>query len=258
MLNDFRRPEAHGIATSPILRCRGVRKRFQWHDRNLSLKKSLTQAFKPGDESGSWELFSDISFEVARGEQVGFIGRNGSGKTTLLRLIAGIYPPTSGTIEVSSHRVLALLELGVGFYPDLSGKENIRLNWVFNGLRLAELADKFDDIVEFSGVRKFLDTPLKYYSSGMRARLGFSIASHADPDLLIIDEVLAVGDSEFQTKCRRRIAELCKSGTTLLLVSHNLHDVVEMCGRALWIDKGSIAYDGDSTVAVQRYLGNAA
>ena len=250
-------PQSLAVAAPPVVRCRAVRKSFRWHDRNLSLKKSITRVLKPGDETGTWELFSNISFEIARGEQVGLIGRNGCGKTTLLRLIAGIYPPSSGTIEVNSQRVLALLELGVGFYPDLSGRENIRLNWVFNGFRLEELGGKFDDIVEFSGVRKFLDSPLKFYSAGMRARLGFSIAAHADPELLIVDEILAVGDSEFQTKCRERIAELCLSGTTLLLVSHNPDDIVETCRRALWIEKGSIAFDGDSAIAVQQYLGTS-
>ena len=244
--------------TTPVVRCRDVSKRFRWYDRNLSLKKTVTQAFRPADDIGTWELFSNLSFEISRGEQVGFIGRNGCGKTTLLRLIAGIYPPSSGTIEVEPCRVLALLELGVGFYPDLTGKENIRLNWVFNGLRREELAHRFDDIVEFSGVRRFLDTPLKYYSSGMKARLGFSIASHADPDILIVDEVLAVGDAEFQDKCRGRIMDLCQSGTTLLLVSHNPHDIVGMCRRAIWIEKGSIAFDGDSDVAIQHYLGTDA
>jgi lipopolysaccharide transport system ATP-binding protein len=243
------------ISVQPIVRCRNVRKRFQWHDRNLSLKKVFSQILRPDTDAGTWELFSDISFEVARGERIGFVGKNGCGKTTLLRLIAGIYPPTGGTIEVNSRRVLALLELGVGFYPDLTGTENIRLNWVFNGLRLRELAAKLEEIVEFSGVRKFLDTPLKFYSSGMKARLGFAIASHADPELLIVDEVLAVGDSEFQSRCRARIKELCASGTTLLLVSHSAHDIMETCGRAIWIDNGGIAYDGDPATALQRYLG---
>jgi ABC-type polysaccharide/polyol phosphate transport system ATPase subunit len=243
------------MPVQPIVRCRNVSKRFHWHDRNLSLKKGLTQVFKPDHEAGTWQLFSDLSFDVARGERIGFIGRNGCGKTTLLRLIAGIYPPSSGTIEVHSQRVLALLELGVGFYPDLTGTENIRLNWVFNGLRLQELAQKFQRIVDFSGVGKFLETPLKYYSSGMKARLGFAIASHADPDLLIVDEVLAVGDSEFQAKCRTRIRELCSSGTTLLLVSHNPQDVTEICGRAIWIEKGTIAYDGDPATAIDMYAG---
>ena len=238
----------------PIVRFSNVSKRFQWHERNLSLKRAFVHAFSRANTSDEWLVLSNVSFDIAAGERVGIIGRNGSGKTTLLRLVTGIYTPTSGSIEVKAKRPFALLELGVGFYPDLSGRENIRLNWVFNGLSLTELAHRFDDIAEFSGVSRFLDTPLKYYSSGMRARLGFSIAAHADPDLLIVDEVLAVGDAEFQGKCRERIRQLCSQGTTLLLVSHNPHDVEEMCQRAIWLNAGSVAFDGSPDLGVQHYM----
>jgi ABC-2 type transport system ATP-binding protein len=243
---------------NPIVRCSGVSKRFQWHEKNLSLKKVFAHAFRRPGPGQDWELLSNVNFEIEPGEKVGIIGRNGSGKTSLLRLIAGIYAPTSGTIEVNAKRSLALLELGVGFYADLSGRENIRLNWVFHGLSLAELSRKFDDITGFSGVGRFLDTPLKFYSSGMKARLGFSIAVHADPDLLMVDEVLAVGDAEFQGKCRERMSQLCSEGTTLLLVSHNHQDVEEMCDRVIWLNAGSIAYDGPPHLGVQQYMETSA
>lgn len=237
----------------PIVRCTDISKRFRWHERNLSLKKAFAGAFTPRTAAEEWELLSNLTFDIEAGDRVGIIGRNGSGKTTLLRIIAGIYPPSSGSIEVHAKRSLALLELGVGFYPDLSGRENIRLNWVFNGLSLAELAGTFDAIVEFSGIGRSLQVPLKFYSSGMRARLGFAIAVHASPDLLIVDEVLAVGDADFQAKCRARIRQLCSEGTTLLLVSHNPNDVRDICSRAIWLNGGSIGFDGDPALAVRHY-----
>jgi len=150
--------------------------------------------------------------------------------------------------------MLALIELGVGFYKDLTGKENIKLNWVFNGLPKAELKTKFDEIVTFSGIEDFLNTPIKYYSSGMVARLGFSIAIHANPDLLIVDEVLVVGDAEFQRKCFNKIEEVCKSGTTLILVTHNLNDISKICDRAIWINDGYIQSDGDVPGTVRKYF----
>jgi lipopolysaccharide transport system ATP-binding protein len=152
--------------------------------------------------------------------------------------------------------MLALLELGVGFYKDLTGKENIKLNWVFNGLPKSELKKKFDSIVAFSGVEDFLNTPLKYYSSGMVSRLGFSIAIHAEPDLLIIDEVLSVGDAEFQKKCYNEIERLCNNGITLIFVSHNTTDVEKICNRGLWINEGSICFDGPVRKATSIYLEN--
>lgn len=237
----------------PIIQCSNVSKSFRWRDRNLSLKRFFTSAFRRTGSGHDWEVLEGITFSINRGERVAIVGQNGSGKTTLLRMIAGIYKPSSGLVKVSAKRALALLELGVGFYPDLTGRENVRLNWVFNGLGLKELAPKFQEIVEFSGIGASLDTQLKYYSSGMRARLGFAIAAHADPDLLVMDEVLAVGDASFQTKCRNRVSELCSAGTTLLLVSHNPSDVLQMCTRALWLNQGSVAFDGPPEAALSHY-----
>ena len=231
-----------------------VSKRLRRHARPTSLKASVTKALRRHREDDNWEVLSDISAEIGRGERVGIVGNNGAGKTTLLKLIAGIFAPDSGVIAVQSSRILALLELGVGFYPDLTGRENVRLNWVFNGIPLAELRGQFDNIVAFSGIEKFLDTPLKYYSSGMRSRLGFSIAAHARPEVLIVDEVLAVGDAAFQEQCYERIAQLCDSGVTLLFVSHNPDEVKRMCGRALLLDQGRVAFDGEPAEAVRLHL----
>lgn len=236
------------------IQCKNVSKKFRWYERNLSIKESFVRLFKKSGEKGEWYVLKDINLSINIGERVGIIGRNGSGKTTLLKLFANIYVPNEGIVEVNSKRRLALLELGVGFYPDLTGLENITLNWLFNGLSKNELKDKFDTIVNFAGIEKFINTPLKYYSSGMRARLGFSIAINADPDLLIIDEILAVGDAEFQKKCYEEIEKLSKKGITLIFISHNLNDIRHVCERGIWLDNGKIAYDGDINMAIEKYL----
>jgi ABC-2 type transport system ATP-binding protein len=236
-----------------VVSCNNLSKKFRWYERHFSLKRSFANLWKSPEKIWEWYVLKDINFSVREGERVGIIGRNGCGKTTLLKIITGIYRQSSGNYIINSKRRLALIELGVGFYPDLTGKENIRLNWVFNGLPRAELSQCFDDIVEFAGNEKFLETPLKYYSSGMVARLGFAIASHANPDLLIVDEVLAVGDAEFQNKCYNKIDQLCSNGVTLILVSHNVRDIEQICERAIWIDKGVIQYDGYVEDAVYAY-----
>jgi len=236
------------------IQCKNVSKKFRWYERNLSVKESFVRLFKKSGEKGEWYVLKNINLSINIGERVGIIGRNGSGKTTLLKLFANIYVPNEGIVEVNSKRRLALLELGVGFYPDLTGLENITLNWLFNGLSKNELKDKCDTIVNFAGIEKFINTPLKYYSSGMRARLGFSIAINADPDLLIIDEILAVGDAEFQKKCYEEIEKLSKKGITLIFISHNLNDIRHVCERGIWLDNGKIAYDGDINMAIEKYL----
>lgn len=236
--------------------CRNISKKFRWYDINGSLKTSFVKFFDKSKKIWEWYVLKDLNLEIKNGERVGIIGKNGCGKSTLLKMMAGIYQPSSGKIINSSKRMLALIELGAGFYYDLPGKENITLNWVFNGLPKSELKQRFDEIVEFSGVGDFLNTPLKYYSSGMAARLGFSVAIHANPDLLIVDEVLTVGDAEFQKKCYEKIEELCKSGTTLILVSHNLTDVSRICDRAVWLNEGSVQTDGQSQDTIKKYLTN--
>lgn len=195
----------------------------------------------------------DITFEVNRGEAFGVIGRNGSGKSTLLKLISGILKPTTGGVVVDG-RVSALIELGAGFHPEISGRENIVINGIMLGLTKREIEKKFDRIVEFAGIGKYLDQPVKTYSSGMYVRLGFAVAVHVDPDILLIDEVLAVGDEEFSQKCIAKIQELKYRGVTMLFVTHQLDHVRNLCDRALWLDGGRVAGIGDPVRIVDDYL----
>lgn len=236
-----------------ILSVESVNKVFRKYENSESLKHTFTQLLKKEKDANSWDILKNISFSVKRGERIGIIGNNGAGKSTLLKIIAGIYAPTKGSVINYARRMLALVELGAGFYPNLTGRENIKLNWLFNGLPKSELKNKYESIVEFSGLEKFIDTPLKYYSSGMLSRLGFATAIHADPDLLILDEVLAVGDKEFQSKCISKINELCGSGAALLLVSHNMSDILNNCDRVIWLDKTMIANDGPAYETVKLY-----
>ncbi len=195
----------------------------------------------------------DLSFEVAAGEMVGVVGPNGSGKSTLLKLLAGIVRPTRGSVEVRG-RLAALLELGAGFHPEISGRENIEIIGLLLGLSRRQIAARFDEIVRFAEIEEFLDAPLKTYSSGMAVRLGFSIAAHSDPDVLLVDEVLAVGDEAFSHRCLEKFAEFERAGKTLLVVSHDLALVSQRCRRAIWLDRGRLQADGpaDETVALYR------
>jgi len=185
----------------------------------------------------------DVSFEVERGEALGIIGHNGAGKSTILKLLANITAPTSGEITING-RLSALIEVGSGFHPELSGRENVFLSGSILGMRRAEISAKLDSIVEFAGVRQFIDTPVKRYSSGMYVRLGFAIAAHLDPDILLLDEVLAVGDATFQAKCMQRIKELEAAGTTIVFISHDLTAVERVCDRVLLMNKGKIVANG--------------
>ena len=194
----------------------------------------------------------DLSFEVAAGEMVGVIGPNGSGKSTLLKLLAGIVRPTRGSVEVRG-RLAALLELGAGFHPEISGRENIEINGLLLGLSRRQIAERFDAIVRFAELEEFLDAPLKTYSSGMAVRLGFSIAAHSDPDVLLVDEVLAVGDEAFSHRCLEKFAEFERAGKTILVVSHDLALVSERCRRAIWLDRGRLQADGPARETVALY-----
>ena len=236
-----------------VVECNKLSKKFRCYEQNFSLKIYFANLLKPPTKVWEWYVLKDIVLNIQKGERVGIIGKNGCGKSSLLKLITGIYSPTSGSCQIYANRKLALIELGVGFYYDLTGRKNIRLNWVLNGLPRLELKQNFESIIEFAGIEKFLDTPLKYYSSGMVARLGFAIACHAQPDLLIVDEVLAVGDAEFQKKCYEKIEQLCATGVTLILVSHNTNDIEQICDRAVWIDSGVIKFDGNVTKAISNY-----
>lgn len=199
-----------------------------------------------------WAL-KDVSFEVEEGEVVGIIGRNGAGKSTLLKVLSKITHPTSGEMNVRG-RVASLLEVGTGFHSELTGRENIYLNGSILGMTKKEIDAKFDDIVAFSGVEKFIDTPIKRYSSGMGLRLGFAVAAHLNPDVLLVDEVLAVGDAGFQKKCLGRMEKLRGEGRTVLFVSHNMSAIENLCPRTIWIHNGKIQQDGDTRDVIHAYL----
>jgi len=204
------------------------------------------------DSDYVWAL-KDVSFEVKRGEVVGIIGRNGAGKTTLLKVLSRITEPTSGYAEVRG-RVGSLLEVGTGFHPELTGRENIYLNGAILGMKKAEIDRKFDEMVAFAEVEKFIDTPVKFYSSGMGVRLAFAVAAHLDPEILLVDEVLAVGDAAFQKKCLGKMGEVAGEGRTVLFVSHNMAAIQGLCGKAVWVDAGRIKLIGTPEEAIARYI----
>jgi lipopolysaccharide transport system ATP-binding protein len=205
-----------------------------------------------GNRETIWAL-KDVSFEVAPGEVVGIIGSNGAGKSTLLKTLSRITEPTKGKVELYG-RLASLLEVGTGFHPELTGRENIYLNGAILGMRKAEIDRKFDEIIAFAELEKFLDTPVKHYSSGMYMRLAFAVASHLEPEILLVDEVLAVGDAAFQKKCLGKMGEVAKHGRTVLFVSHNLTAVKSLCRRTLRLDKGVIVDSGDTERVVLKYI----
>lgn len=213
----------------------------------------ISQLKGPSEEEVLWAL-KDVSFDVKRGEVLGIIGRNGAGKSTLLKILSRITEPTEGRAEIHG-RVGSLLEVGTGMHPELTGRENIYLNGCILGMRKAEIDSKFDEIVEFSGIEKFIDTPVKRYSSGMRVRLGFAIAAHLEPEILIVDEVLAVGDVEFQKRCLGKMKDVAGHGRTVLFVSHNMMAVRSLCGMGLLLDEGTPIFRGAVTEAISRYSG---
>jgi len=241
--------------TNSAVSVEGVSKRFRlYHEKNQYLKSTVLRG-KRAKFDEFWAL-QDISFEISSGSTFGIIGSNGSGKSTLLKCLAGILTPDKGSIAVRG-RIAALLELGAGFHPEMSGRENIFLNGAILGMTQKELLRKMDSIIEFAGLEEFIDTPVKNYSSGMTVRLGFAIAINVDPEILIIDEVLAVGDSAFQQKCHEKIEEFKHDGRTIILVSHGLGDVAQLCQTVAWIEKGHLKAIGDAYDVVGEYLGEA-
>jgi len=226
---------------------------FRWAGKVVSGK---TAARHRPDETEFWAL-RDVTFDVRRGEVVGIIGRNGAGKSTLLKVLSRITEPTAGRIGLKG-RVASLLEVGTGFHPELSGRENVYLNGAVLGMKHAEVRRKFDEIVEFAGVEKFLDTPVKRYSSGMYVRLAFAVAAHLEPEILIVDEVLAVGDSEFQKKCLDKMREVTDGGRTVLFVSHNLSAVAALCNRAIYLKAGRMLLAGESGEVIAKYQSDVA
>lgn len=207
---------------------------------------------KSGAPGAFWAL-QDVSFTINPGEVVGIIGRNGAGKSTLLKMLSRITEPTKGDIELRG-RVSSLLEVGTGFHPELTGRENIFLNGSILGMRRAEIKSKFDEIIAFAEVEKFLDTPVKRYSSGMYVRLAFAVAAHLEPEILIVDEVLAVGDLEFQKKCLGKMGEVAKAGRTVLIVSHNMSAIQSLCDRSILLRQGRLVEDGPTDVVIKEYL----
>lgn len=246
------------------LRLDHVYKRFRRGERHDSLRDLIPSLVKRAvrrDRERAlapeefWVL-NDVSFDLKKGETLGIIGHNGAGKSTMLKHLSGIMEPTRGSIEVNG-RLSALIEVGAGFHPDLTGRENVFLNGVILGMTRAEIKRKFDEIVEFAGLQEFIDTPVKRYSSGMFARLGFSVAAHLEPDILVIDEVLSVGDFAFQRKGLEKMRAIAKSGATVIFVSHNLQAVAEFCQRAILLEKGRVVADGPTDQVVRRYLDTA-
>ena len=233
------------------VRVSDVSKRFRlYHERNQSLKSAILRG-RTSKHEDFWAL-KDISFDVIEGQTHGLIGSNGSGKSTLLKCLAKIYWPTSGTIEYRG-RMASLLEVGSGFHLELSGRENIYLNGSILGMSKKEIDSKFDEIVDFSGVERFLDQPVKNYSSGMYVRLGFSIAINVDPDILVVDEVLSVGDEEFQRKSFQKFLEFKKRGKTVILVTHTMPVVEDICDTVTWINDGVMMHTGPAAQVVKNY-----
>jgi lipopolysaccharide transport system ATP-binding protein len=239
----------------------GVWKKFRRGERHDTLRDlipaTVGRLLRPTPDPATlvgqefWAV-RDVSFTVAPGEAVGIIGPNGAGKSTTLKLLTRILRPTKGTCRVRG-RIGALIEIAAGFHPELTGRENVFLQGAIMGMKGAEIRQRFDEIVEFAGVGEFLDTPVKRYSSGMNARLGFAIAAHLDPDVMIIDEVLSVGDAAFQTKCVSRLRDMVRRGVPLVFVSHNLPAVLELCTRVVVINRGTVQFDGPPGEGVQRY-----
>src|SRR5437870_7209738 len=218
-----------------------------------TLKSALLKRDLKLEPEASVAALKSVSFAVDRGEAFGIIGRNGSGKSTLLKIVSGILKPTNGIVRVNG-RIDALIELGAGFHPEITGRENIVINGIMLGLSKREIEERFDAIVEFSGIGEFIDQPVKTYSSGMYVRLGFAVAVHVDPEILLIDEVLAVGDEEFSQKCIAKIQEMKYRGVTLVFVTHQLDQVRNLCDRAMWLDHGTIRSIGDPVRVVDEYL----
>lgn len=232
-----------------IVEVRNVSKRFVMHTDKSVKERLLSAAKKERGVTDFWAL-SDISLEIASGSTVGLVGHNGSGKSTLLKAIGGIIQPTSGSVARRG-RMAALLELGAGFHPDLTGRENVYLNAAILGLSRGDTDRCFDSIVDFSGIETFIDTQVKFYSSGMYVRLAFSVAIHVDPDLLLVDEVLAVGDEPFQRKCMDKIAEFQNEGRTIVLVSHSAEQVGSLCDRVVVLNSGHVVHDGDPAEGIR-------
>jgi lipopolysaccharide transport system ATP-binding protein len=242
----------------PILEIKNISKRYlinETREPYLNIRDVFSNALKNGflGKKEDFMALNNVSFDVYPGETVGIIGKNGAGKSTLLKILSRITPPTKGNIKVRG-RIASLLEVGTGFHPELSGRENIFLNGSILGMRKIEILKNFDAIVDFSGIAKFIDTPIKHYSSGMQLRLAFAVAAFLENEVLIIDEVLAVGDSEFQRKCMGKMEDVSKSGKTILFVSHQLSAIESLCEKGVLLSKGELLFEGKTKDVVNRYI----
>ena len=238
--------------TKPRIDVSCVQKRFKiYYDKGNSFKEKLL--FWKRNRHEIRYVLNGVSLKIKQGETVGLIGRNGCGKSTLLKLISGIYYPNAGKITING-RVSSLLELGAGFHPDMTGRENIYINASIFGLTKKEIDERLNDIINFSELQKFIDVPVRTYSSGMYMRLAFSVAINVDADVLLIDEILAVGDANFQKKCFAKLEDLKNQGVTIVIVTHDIDKITSFCDRAIWIKDGQISYDGDPKIAAQKYL----
>lgn len=243
--------------STPAIRVENVSQRFRLaHERPDSVRELFTRFLRQKVEYQIFEAVKAISFEVHPGETVAIVGRNGSGKSTLLKVIAGVYRPSVGSVKVNG-TVAALIELGAGMHPELTGRENIVLNGLMMGYSKAQMIARIPQIIDFAEIGDFIDTPTKQYSSGMYMRLAFSVATEVDPQILIIDEILAVGDAKFQAKCLERLRAFRKAGKTILLVTHNLLDVQKTCSRALLLDHGELVLDASATETVEEFYRRA-
>lgn len=242
--------------SNPIIKIEGISKKYRLGTKEpyYSLRDSFVNVFKKKKPKEEFWALEDINFEVEQGETIGIIGRNGAGKSTLLKILSRITPPTKGKITMRG-RVASLLEVGTGFNPELTGRENIYLNGAILGMTKKEIGRKFNEIVAFSEIEKFLDTPVKRYSSGMYVRLAFAVAAHLEPEILIVDEVLAVGDANFQKKCLGKMNDVSKKdGRTVLFVSHNMGAVEQLCEKCVWIENGRMKEIGESVDVIGKYL----
>jgi lipopolysaccharide transport system ATP-binding protein len=240
----------------PILEIKKISKKFQIQGTQvpyLSLRDTFSSLFKKSAKKEDFWALKDISFDVMAGDTIGIVGKNGAGKSTLLKILSRITPPSSGSI-LSRGRIASLLEVGTGFHSELSGRENVYMNGSILGMRRAEINKNFDAIVDFAGIDQFIDTPLKHYSSGMQLRLAFAVAAFLENEILIIDEVLAVGDAEFQKKCIGKMNDVSKNGRTLLFVSHNMSALSSLCAKSIYIQKGQLKSIGETNQIVSEYL----
>ena len=242
----------YDMPTNTVITFESVDKYFYLHHQK-TLKEFVQAMFTRQKTVEDVQALKKVSFTITKGESVGVIGRNGAGKSTLLKLIAGVSQPSKGHLSVQG-RVSPLIELGAGFHPELTGRENIFLNGVIMGLTEDYLKEKFDEIVDFSEIHEHIDTPVKYYSSGMYMRLAFSVAVHVDPQILLIDEIFSVGDAGFQSKCMEKMNEFKKKGVTIIFISHATLQVQKFCDRVLYLQDGTLVFDGETEKGINNYL----